>query len=64
MENKRYRFGGFTFGDTGLAVLKIEVLNHTKTGTNYSTEICLELTPDERIELIKNIITLDEKDNN
>lgn len=62
MENKRYNFGGFSFGDNGLAVLKIEVLNHTETGTNYSTEIGLELTPDERVELIKKIITLDEKE--
>lgn len=62
MENKRYNFGGYSFGDNGLAVLRIQVLNHTETGTNYSTEIGLELTPDERVELIKKIITLDEKD--
>ena len=62
MENKRYRFGGYSFGDTGLAVLRIEVINYTETGTNYSTEIGLELTPDERVELIKKIINLDEKE--
>lgn len=62
MENKRYNFGGYSFGDNGLAVLRIEVLNHTETGTTYSTEINLELTPDERVELIKKIIHLDEKE--
>jgi len=62
MENKKYNFGGYSFGDKGLAVLSIQVLNHTETGTNYSTEIALELTPDERVELIKKIITLDEKE--
>jgi hypothetical protein len=62
MENKRYNFGGWTFGEKGLGVLRIEVINHTETGTSYSTEICLELTPDERVELIKKIIRLDEKE--
>ena len=62
MENNRYNFGGFSFGDKGLAVLVIQVLNHTQIGTSYSTEINLELTPDERVELIKKIIHLDEKE--
>lgn len=63
MENKRYNFGGFTFGDKDLAVLRIEVLNHTETGTRYSTEIGLELTPAERQELITKLITIADKDN-
>ncbi len=62
MENKRYNFGGFGFGDKGLAVLTIQVINHTETGTSYSTEIGLELTPDERVELITNLVRLNEKD--
>ena len=63
MENKRYNFGGFTFGDKDLAVLRIEVLNHTNSGTRYSTEICLELNPTERQELIAKLITIADKDN-
>jgi len=63
MENKKYNFGGFTFGDKGLAVLNIQVLNHAENSTNYSTEIGLELTPEERVELITHLIRLGEKDN-
>lgn len=62
MENKRYNFGGFTFGDNGLSVLRIETINHTNSGTNYTTEINLELNPDERLELLEQIIKLNEKD--
>jgi len=62
MENKRYNFGGYSFGEKGLAVLNVQVLNHTESGTTYSTEISLELTPEERTELITKLITLNEKD--
>jgi len=62
MENKRYNFGGFGFGDKGLSVLTIQVINHTETGTSYSTGLELELTPDERVELITNLVRLNEKD--
>jgi len=62
MENKRYNFGGFGFGDKGLSVLTIQVINHTETGTSYSTGLELELTADERVELITNLVRLSEKD--
>jgi len=63
MENKkRYNFAGYSFGEKGLAVLLVQVLNHTENGTSYSTEIGLELTPEERTELITKLITLNEKD--
>ena len=62
MENKRYTFGGYSFGSKGLAVLNINVLNHTENGTTNSTEIGLELTPEERVELITHLIRLNEKD--
>ena len=62
MENKRYNFGGYSFGDKGLAVLLVQVQNHTENGTSYSTGIELELTPEERTELITKLITLNEKD--
>lgn len=58
-ENKaRYNFYGFTFGMNGNAVLKIEVLNHTENGTRFSTEIGLELTPEEKVELITALVKL------
>ena len=58
-QNKaRYNFYGFGFGLLGNSVLKIEVLNHTENGTRYSTEIGLELTPEERVELITALVKL------
>ena len=57
-ETKRYVFGGYGFGSNGLVVLDIEILNHTETGTSYSTEIKLELTPEERVELITHLVKL------
>lgn len=61
MENTnqpRYNFAGFSFGDKGYTVLRIEVLNHTETGTRYSTEIGFELTTEERTELITHLVKL------
>lgn len=57
-ETKRYVLGGYGFGNQGLVVLDIEILNHTTTGTSYSTEIKLELTPEERTELITHLVKL------
>lgn len=64
MENKRYNFGGFTFGDKGLSVLNVQILNNTEIGTSYTTEIAIELTPEERTELITKLITIADKDKN
>ena len=55
---RRYVLGGYGFGKQGLVVLDIEILNHTTTGTSYSTEIKLELTPEERTELITHLVKL------
>jgi hypothetical protein len=63
MENKkRYNFSGFTFGQDGWAVLNIQVVNYSGNGTNYLTEIGLELTAEERTELITKLITIADKD--
>lgn len=59
----KYNFTGFDFGNKGLAVLRIEVLNYTENGTRYSTEIGLELTADERIELITLLAQLGQNKN-
>ena len=57
-ETKRYVLGGYGFGSQGLVVLDIEILNHTETGTSYSTEIKLELTPEEKLELLTHLVKL------
>ena len=64
MENKkRYSFSGFTFGKTGLAVLKISSINPNEYNTVFGMVLELELTTEERQELIVQLITLNEKDN-
>jgi len=63
-ETKRYNFNGFTFGDSGLSVLTVQMLNNTNVGTSYTTEIAIELTPEERQELITKLITITDKDKN
>lgn len=55
---RRYVFGGYGFGMNGLVVLDIEILNHTETGTSYSTEIRLELSPEEKLELLTHLVKL------
>ena len=55
---KKYNFTGFTFGSDGEMVFRIEVLNHTEKGTSVSTQIDLELTVEERTELITQLISI------
>ena len=55
---KKYNFTGFIFGTDGTMVFRIEVLNHTEHGTSVSTQIDLELTPEERTELITQLISI------
>ena len=55
---KKYNFTGFVFGTDGTMVFRIEVLNHTEIGTSVSTQIDLELTPEERTELITQLISI------
>lgn len=65
MENKkRYSFGGFTFGSKGLFQLTISTINPADYGSSHSIELGLELTPEERQELITILITLNAKDKN
>jgi hypothetical protein len=62
MENKRYNFGGFTFGSNGLFQLTIKTINHQPYGTNTNLELGIELTPEELQELITVLLT--KKDTN
>lgn len=55
---KKYNFTGFTFGSDGTMVFRIEVLNHTEIGTSVSAQVDLELTPEERTELVTKLISI------
>lgn len=67
MENKmdkRYSFGGFSFGSNGLFQLTIATISPTReVGTTHTMELGLELTPEERQELITLLIQLPKEDN-
>ena len=57
MEKTRYYFTGFIFGmDKDLYNLTIRINNHAGYGTSYIGEMSLELTENERQELIKLLI--------
>ncbi len=61
-KENRYRFGGFTFGTTTKYFnLTIGIKNFNSVGTSYTTEIGIELTDEERLELIKLLINADEE---
>ena len=62
MEN-RYTFRGFTFGTPKYFQLLIDVKNYSGVGTTTSLELGLELTDEERMELIKLLMNANEKDN-
>ena len=55
---KKYNFTGFSFGSDGEMVFRIEVMNHTENGTSVVAQIDLELTPEERTELITKLIEI------
>ncbi len=59
MENKRYEFGGFGFGTDGQVQLSFRMLK--ESGYGYISEFALELTTEERMELIKHLITIGEE---
>lgn len=61
---KRYTFGGFTFGTQGLFQLTISPISTADYGSTHGIDIGLELSPEERQELITLLITLNEKDKN
>lgn len=64
MENKRYTFGGFTFGSENFFNLTIKTRNHAGFGTSHTLEMGLELTHEERMELIKLLINAGDKETN
>jgi hypothetical protein len=60
-KKRRYNFSGFTFGNDGDFNLVIE----TATGDfGYLTQYALELTPEERQELIAVLIHITKKEEN
>lgn len=67
MENKmekRYSFGGFSFGSKGLFQLTISTINPANYGTTHSLELGLELTAEEIQELITVLLTKNVKEDN
>ena len=62
-ENKRYNFSGFIFGSKKLYNLLITVNNYTKQGTSNTIEMGIELTPEERQELITLLLTIPQEKN-
>ena len=63
-KNKRYTFGGFTFGSKGLFNLTISVRNYTDYGSSNTIEMGIELTPEELQELLTVLITKNAKEDN
>jgi hypothetical protein len=63
-ENKRYTFGGFTFGSQKLFNLTISVRNYAGFGTSNTVEMGIELSPEEIQELITVLITRNAKEDN
>jgi hypothetical protein len=62
--DRRYSFGGFSFGSNGLFQLTISTISPTReVGTTHTMELGLELTPEERQELITLLIQLPKEDN-
>ncbi len=59
-EKKRYNIDGFTFGQNGFFELKIEVLD--ESGYGHTLGFGLELSPEERQELITVLINLGKKE--
>lgn len=64
MENKntRYTFGGFSFAKGQYFNLQINIRNHSGNGTSHTVEMGIELTPEERQELITVLINAGQGD--
>jgi hypothetical protein len=54
--NKRYNFGGFSFAKGQYFNLQINIINNAGYGTTNTIEMGIELTPEERQELIAVLI--------
>jgi len=63
-ENKRYTFGGFTFGSQKLFNLTIAIRNYSGHGTSNTVEMGIELSPEEIQELITVLLTRNVKEDN
>ena len=61
-KNERYAFGGFSFGSGNWFNLTIRTHNYAGHGTNYALEMALELSTEERLELIKVLINAGKED--
>lgn len=62
--NKRYTFGGYTFGSGNYFNLQINIRNHAGHGTSNTVEMGIELTNEEIQELITVLLTRNVKEDN
>lgn len=62
-DKQNYTFGGFYFGERGLFQLQIKAVKHNGTGSSTSIELGIELTPDERQELITLLLSTPKENN-
>ena len=63
-KNKRYTFGGFTFGSNKYFNLTIAIRNYSGHGTNNTVEMGIELNAEEIQELITVLLTRNVKEDN
>ena len=61
-ENKRYTFGGFSFAKGRYFNLQINIRNYAGHGTSNTVEMGIELTPEERQELITVLLLAGQED--
>jgi hypothetical protein len=61
MENNKYEMSGFYFGKENLFNLIIRA--NKPTGYGYSVELAIELTAEERQQLITLLLTAPKEDN-
>lgn len=60
---KRYSFGGFSFGSKGLFNLTISTISNADYGSTHSVGLGIELSPEERQELIILLLTIPQEKN-
>ena len=61
MENKNYEIGGFYFGSNGQFQLTIKA--NKPSGYGYGLELGIELSPEDRQELITLLLTTPQEKN-
>lgn len=61
--DKRYTFGGFTFGSQSQFHLTISAISPVERGGTHGLELGIDLSPEERQELITILLLAEKEDN-